>query len=402
MMPPATVAASRSRTGFPFEAALRMLMRTSEEGVLVLDPRGRVRSLNPAAERMLGVRARQALGQPASTLVRTAVPADDPARDARESVRIERETVVLRPDGSGTPALIRSRRIGRPAWVLLTLLDLGQQRRTQEELRRNERLATLGQLSAGVAHEIRNPLAGIGTSAQVLLRRFEPRDERARFARVILDEVARLDRLVTHLLQYARPRTPELAPQQLAECLEQVRERTAETANDAGIQVELDAPRALSAVHVDRDLVLQVLYNVTLNAIQAMPKGGTLRYELRRTRRRRPNRGPGRRASDAPSRGAADPGWIDYQQIRVIDTGSGIPRAIQSKLFDPFFTTRARGTGLGLAISHTIMQEHGGAIEIASREGRGTTVLIGFPVEKRHGERRDTDRDAGRAHAARR
>src|ERR1044071_4188858 len=103
--------------------------------------------------------------------------------------------------------------------ALLTFRDLTHMRRMQQELRRNERLATLGQLSAGVAHEIRNPLAGIGTSAQVLLKRFEPGDDRARFVQVILDEVARLDRIVTSLLQYARPRQPELKPVRLAECV---------------------------------------------------------------------------------------------------------------------------------------------------------------------------------------
>src|SRR5207245_16236 len=115
-------------------------------------------------------------------------------------------------------------RIGHPPRVLLTLRDLTQPRRMQQELRRNERLATLGQLSAGVAHEIRNPLAGISTSAQVLLRRFEPRDDRARFVQVIRDEVERLDRIVTSLLQYARPRTPELAAAELAACIAHVRE----------------------------------------------------------------------------------------------------------------------------------------------------------------------------------
>ena len=98
----------------------------------------------------------------------------------------------------------------------------------QQELRRNERLATLGQLAAGVAHEIRNPLAGIGTSAQVLLKRFEPRDDRARFVQVILDEVARLDRIVTSLLQYARPRTPELRAASLAGCVDRVIELAAD------------------------------------------------------------------------------------------------------------------------------------------------------------------------------
>src|SRR5204863_1791124 len=117
---------------------------------------------------------------------------------------------------------------GKPPWLVMMIRDLSQSRRMEQELRRHERLATLGQLSAGVAHEIRNPLAGIGTSAQVLLGRFEPRDERARFVRVILEEVARLDRIVTSLLQYARPRVPELKPTELAPCIERVIELVAE------------------------------------------------------------------------------------------------------------------------------------------------------------------------------
>ena len=149
------------------------------------------------------------------------------------------------------------------------------------------------------------------------------------------------------------------------------------------------APR-LPDVYIDLDLVTQVLLNVTLNAVQAMPKGGTLRYEVRRVKRWRASRSPGRRASDpGDPRRDGRAGRVEYQQVRVSDTGAGIPRGVLGKLFDPFFSTRPGGTGLGLSISQTIMQEHGGSIEIASREGRGTTVLINFPVEKRHGERRD-------------
>src|ERR1044071_2142249 len=182
--------------------------------------------------------------------------------------------------------------------ALLTLHDLTSMRRMQQELRRNERLATLGQLSAGVAHEIRNPLAGIGTSAQVLLRRFEPRDDRARFVQVILDEVARLDRIVTSLLQYGRPRHPELRAHALAPCIEKVGGLAADAIARGEIRVEVEAAPRLPPVFVDPDLVTQVLLNVTLNAIQAMPHGGVLRYEVRKVRRRRPPRGPGRRADD--------------------------------------------------------------------------------------------------------
>jgi signal transduction histidine kinase len=294
----------------------------------------------------------------------------------------------------------------------MVLRDKTQLRRMQQELRRHERLATLGQLSAGVAHEIRNPLAGIGTSAQVLLRRLDPGDERARFVTVILDEVSRLDRIVTSLLQYARPRSPELRPSALEPCIERVLQLAQEPIARARVSVELDVASRLGAVWIDSDLVTQVLLNVTLNAVQAMPEGGRLRYEVRRLRRRPQPRGPGRRVGD-PGRRASDraaagrpapspPRWIEYQQIRVIDTGIGIPRGLQLKLFDPFFSTKAGGTGLGLSISQTIMQEHGGSIAVASREGRGTTVLLNFPVEKRHGERRGGESDRSRTGAARR
>jgi len=404
-MPPVS-APPAARARLPLEAIVGAMMQDSDAGIVVLDPRGRVRALNPAAERLLSVRAGQARLRPGSSLLRTVVAGDDPVEDAYRAPKLERETVLINAEGEEIPVIVRAFRLGRPPWLVMTLRDLTQLRRVQQELRRNERLATLGQLSAGAAHEIRNPLAGIGTSAQVLLRRFEPRDDRAQFVQVILDEVARLDRIVTSLLQYARPRTPELKPADLAPCIDRVRELAGESIDPGRITVEVDVTPGLPPVWVDRDLVTQVLLNVTLNAIQAMPDGGTLRYEVRRVRHRRPPRGPGRRAGDRARAGQrsrrADAEFVELQQIRVIDTGVGIPRHALPKLFDPFFSTKPRGTGLGLSICQTIMQEHGGAIEVASREGRGTTVLLGFPMEKRHGERRESAGDPGRSHAARR
>jgi signal transduction histidine kinase len=373
-------------------------------GVLLVNPQGEIAEANRAWLRLVSSRGRSAIGKPAADLLRTVVPGDDPVREAFRSSAVEREAVLQTSEGGEVPVLLRSRRIGKPAWVLFLVKDLSQARRLQQELRRNERLATLGQLSAGVAHEIRNPLAGIGTSAQVLLRRFEPRDDRSRFVRVILEEVARLDRIVTSLLQYARPRVPELKPGALAPCIEHVLRLAADPIEKAGVHVELDVASRLGPVYIDGDLVTQVLLNVTLNAVQAMPRGGRLRYEVRRLKRRSPARGPGRRASDRADGmdGSRNPPWSEYQQVRVIDTGAGIPRGVLPKLFDPFFSTKPGGTGLGLSICQTIMHEHGGSIAVASREGRGTTVLLDFPLEKRHGERRRTDPDASRARAAHR
>jgi len=215
---------------------------------------------------------------------------------------------------------------------------------------------------------------------------------------------AELDRIVTSLLQYARPRVPELKPSALAACIEHVLQLAADPVERAGVRVELDVAPRLGPVYIDADLATQVLLNVTLNAVQAMPQGGRLRYEVRRVRRRGPPRGAGRRASDRERRAGREGQrpWSFFQQVRVIDTGVGISRGVLAKLFDPFFSTKPGGTGLGLSICQTIMHEHGGSITVASREGRGTTVLLDFPVEKRHGERRRTDADAKRTRPAHR
>jgi nitrogen-specific signal transduction histidine kinase len=365
-------------------ALLRAVCRDVDEGLVVLDATGRVRDLNAPAQRMLGWTTAAARRRPASEVLRSAAPGDDVV----DGQPLEREVLLLARGGGELPVLVRRHRLGRGRGELVTLRDLSGLRRLQQEIRLRDRLATLGQLSAGVAHEIRNPLAGIGTSAQVLLRRFEPRDERARFVQVILEEVRRLDRIVDSLLQYARPQPPELKSNHLHDCVKRVLALVGDTVTQHHVRVETRVMPRLPAVYIDADLVTQVLLNISLNALQAMPEGGTLVFVVGRVRRRAAPRGPGRRRSDLLSQPHRAAGWVEYQQIKIADTGRGIPRHLLPKLFDPFFSTRPQGTGLGLAISQTIMHEHGGAIEIASREGHGTTVLLNFPVEKRHDERR--------------
>ncbi len=305
----------------PMPELVRALLEDASSGLLLIDPRGRLAEANPTAVRLLGLPAGRRPAGNAAGLLRTVVAGDDPVAEAFRRARQDRIAVLHTREGGELPVRLRSYRFGRPAWVLVTLEDLTQMRRMQQELRRHERLATLGQLSAGVAHEIRNPLAGIGTSAQVLLRRFEPRDDRARFVQVILDEVARLDRIVTSLLQYARPRAPELKASQLADCVARVIDVARPQTESAGIEVEVHVAPRLAAVYIDPDLIQQVLLNVSLNAIQAMPKGGTLRYEVRLSRRRAPVRGGG---LDRLPAGARDghrhrhPAWHHAEDVRPV------------------------------------------------------------------------------------
>jgi two-component system sensor histidine kinase HydH len=384
-------------------AVFDALLLDAEDGVLLLDPGGRVARINNAAAALVGLSATRARGSRGASLLRTVVAGDEPAAEGYRHAITDREAMLVSARGGETPVRLRTYRLGRPPWLLVTLRDLTQLRRMHEELRRNERLAMLGQLATGVAHEIRNPLAAIGTSAQVLLRRFEPRDERARFVQVILGEVSRLDRIVTSLLQYSRPRTPVLQPTEFGPLVRHVRELMADTAASAGVTIELEVAPKLPALYVDPDLLTQVLLNVCLNGVQAMPSGGVLRLEVRRVRRRQPPRGRGRRTTDrSPQPRVVARPWMQLQQVRISDTGTGMSRGVLRKLFHPFFTTKPTGTGLGLSICQTIMHEHGGAIEVASREGRGTTVMLNFPLEKRHGERRDPDTHPDDLHAARR
>ncbi len=370
------------------------------DGLVVADSEGKVRYANPEALRMLGAPGTWVRGRATGEVLRTAVPGADPLADAKSGDPQVEETLLLTKAGNEVPARVTLRRLASGG-SCAALRDLTQDQRLQRELRLRERLATVGELAAGVAHEIRNPLAGISSAAQVLLTRFEPRDDRQKFCRVIIEQVDRLDHTVTSLLKFARPPEPQLRPTLLPDVIERVLTLEAERLAEGKVAVERRYAARVPTLHLDPGLIEQVLLNLVQNAVQAMPGGGSLALELglatRRTRGAERSRGrrsldasPATAAGEAGRSGAADE--IPVVRLRLLDTGQGVPKEVLPRLFDPFFTTRASGTGLGLSISQSIIQEHGGAISIASREGRGTTVIIEFPLEKRHGQRREDAR----------
>ena len=382
--------ARRPRAAAParFDLPPAVLDRLSD-GVVVVSADGRLRLTNRAAREMLALGSRARAGVDARTVLRSVIPAEDLVSAALAGRRLETETLLLNARGEEIPVRAAFLPLEGTGGAVALLTDLTKTRRLEHELRRRERLSLVGQLSAGVAHEVRNPLAGISSSAQVLLGRFEPRDERTRFVKAILDEVGRLDRIVSQMLQFTRPGEPRLSRGSLADAVRRLLESSGPWLTESGVEVETVYGARLPEAWFDPDLVHQVLLNLVANAVQAMPKGGRLRVEVRALARRGVARGAGRRTSDARrgARAGRGPGQR-VVQVRVGDSGEGIAREHLSRLFDPFFTTKPTGTGLGLSICQSIVQEHGGSIHVASRRGHGTTVIVELPIEKRQGERR--------------
>jgi len=371
-------------------------LRHAPFGVIAIGRDGTVLAVNPAASRLLGYPGDEAEGEAVASILRAPRGESHVSPGACASPEEAREVEVVTRSGDVLPVGLRLLPLesvdGTLQGTIALFQDLREQKAMEEQWRRRDRLASLGALAAGVAHEIRNPLAGIGTSAQVMKRRLEVGDPRAQFIDLILEEVSRLDRIVTGLLQFARPTAPKLARQSILPALEKALTLVHEVAVRQNVLLRVERADSIPDVFVDLDQILQVILNVLMNALQAMDLGGELTIEVGPVRKRLAERSRiGRRSGDRLGTSRPAP-LLDLVEVRVRDNGPGIPAAVLARVFDPFYTTRTQGTGLGLSICQTIIREHGGLISIESVVGQGTTVLIDLPVEKRHGDRRGNPR----------
>lgn len=226
---------------------------------------------------------------------------------------------------------------------------------TEEQLRRADRLSALGELSAGMAHEIRNPLGSIKGAAEILRDDYGPDEPKREFIHILLKETDRLNRIVQEFLGFARPKQPEFQQSDLNDAVESVLALTSQEAKKAGVKVEKRLDPSIGKRSLDAGLLKQAFLNLVLNAIQAMPSGGVLTVE-----------------SALGKDGIA---------VRVSDTGEGISEENRKKLFSPFFTTKRDGTGLGLAITYRIIRNHKGDIGVESELGKGTTFTVRLPVQ---------------------
>ncbi len=264
----------------------------------------------------------------------------------------------------------------------------------QQRLARAERLATLGELAASLAHEIKNPLAGIAGAIQVIADELPETDPRKEIMHEMLSQVHRLDRTVRDLLAFARPGKPEVAPCDIHQVLDRVLLLLAESPEAKQVRVVRAYQPGVPRLAADGKQLGQVFLNLILNAVQAMPGGGSITIATRLIDRgqivkssmsqKGRTRGLGNsdeltnRQSDHSTNRLTESEWVE---VAVSDTGPGIPPHILKDLFTPFVSTKRRGTGLGLSVSRRIVEDHGGWIEAESPDGSGATFRVFLPLD---------------------
>jgi signal transduction histidine kinase len=258
-------------------------------------------------------------------------------------------------------------RLGEAFNSLLSKLERARRRVERyhyEQMKRADRLASIGEMAAGIAHEIKNPLAGIAGVIQVLKKDLPPGDQKRSVLEEVLSQVERMDKAVRNLLSFARPPEPKMTLVDINEVIGKLLDFLAPQFAKYAITSERKLASGLPWLSLDPDLMQQAFLNIALNAIQAMPGGGKFTAE---TRVDNP-------APDVPG------------QVTVLftDTGKGISPENVSKIFSPFFTTRQQGTGLGLSITQRIIEQHGGEINVTSQQGKGAIFTITMPYPDPH------------------
>ena len=329
-------------------------------GLVALDGNGRVISFNQAAEATLRLSSDQVTGRTASEVLPRQVL--DLVAALKDSTRtaIGKEFDCSFRDGRLVPLDVTLSSLkgedGTDWGTIILCRDLTEVQNLKREVETTRRLASLGRLAAGVAHEIRNPLSSIKGFATYFRDRYRDNPEDQKTSEVMIQEVDRLNRVISQLLEFARPPVIQKKRASLQSLIQRSLKMIERQTSAKGIQVLSELPSDIQDVDLDPDGINQVLLNLYLNAIEAMEQGGTLTVSL--------------------SKKESSP-WV---KLTVTDTGAGISREDLEHVFDPYFTTKQTGTGLGLAIVHKIIEAHRGEVRAESEVGRGTTVSVLLPA----------------------
>jgi len=337
---------------------MNSVMAGLEDGLILFTRDARAVMVSPAAEKFLGAPASEFLGRRVTEIFPVGHPLFEALRLHGDELReIASETDLQTLDGRKrvSVSVQEIQGAGERMGALVTLRDLDSLESINTQLQVSERLAAVGRITAGVAHEVKNPLNSMRLWLENLKESLPADSDGAAQAVNVLDaEIDRLDAVVTRFLDFARPMDVRLEPTQLAGLLREVLEVAQPQLQRAKVEVAQLLPIGIPEVFVDRDLLKQAVLNLVLNAVDAMPAGGQLQLTLSR-------------------RG-------EMAEITVGDTGKGIPPEHRQKVFQLFFTTRPGGSGIGLASTFRIVQLHNGSINFTSEVGRGTTFRIELPL----------------------
>lgn len=334
-----------------------LLVSSLPVGLVATDSAGNIQIFNLVAEEILGIKEDRVVGlAPTAVLpVQLGEIIEQTGTGGKGPYR--RELSLRRDDGRIRSLLLAALAVvdseDRHVGTMLLIQDVSEVKQLEEELKRNERLAALGEMAAGVAHELRNPLSSIKGLAVLLKSRFSEAGPDRETADILVREVERLNRSIGELLDFARPDRLEKKKVSLTGILEKAISLIRLDADSTGVAISTAFAADPDFVHADQDKLNQVFLNLFLNSIQAMPAGGRLGISTS----------------------------LEEERLicKVEDTGCGIDAALLPRVFDPYVTTKSDGTGLGLAMSVKIVEEHGGKIEIKSSSGQGTTVRLSLP-----------------------
>ncbi|HRC58688.1 MAG TPA: ATP-binding protein, partial [Kofleriaceae bacterium] len=332
----------------------RDIVRSLTSGLITTDGAGAVLTVNATAAELLEVDPEAVTGAKIETLL----PGISDLLGSDERSELRRVDLVLPRQGepvtlgvSVSPLFdVRDEVIGR----VVHFQDLTNLRRMEAHMRRAERLATVGQLAAGIAHEIRNPLASISGSVELLRQALQASEDDRSLMTIVTREIERLNALITDLLDYANPRPMQPSTFDLATLLRETVQIAQQDRGEVELELHADGPLEITG---DPSKLRQVIWNLVHNAKDAAREGG-------------------RHVTVRAQRSVASPGWLE---VAVADDGPGMDPEVQKRIFDPFFTTKRKGTGLGLATCHGIVIDHRGRIDVKSAPGSGTVVLIQLP-----------------------
>jgi PAS domain S-box-containing protein len=334
-----------------------------DQVVVALDRDRRVLYANRRIEELLGVQPESLVGVSARELFQ--------GIDARWLRGASSESREFKLQAEGREVTLKAEAVqmrSESGEILgsVVLADAVAETEDGEFQKKIDRLVSLGELSAYVAHEIRNPLTGIRTTVQFVSSKLKPTDSRREDLDDVIKELDRIEQIITGLLLFARPQSGRPALADVHGVIEKTLAGIELQLADQEVTLERDFDEELPEIWLDPDLVQQVFLNLCLNAIQAMPQGGklTIATGVRRYRTKR-----------------------SFVDVSFSDTGKGIPREAMEKIFDPFFTTRSMGTGLGLSISLQIVRDHGGVITAKNNSSGGATFRASFPLPVDSGEK---------------